>query len=295
MYNAYGAHLQESECYAHLPIFKLFPPIEGLPVTLPHANGPLVSEWLGNVRPWSWDCTPNTYRLPYVLFSPMRLRDCFFGAPSVGVDLPDADEEYWELADAMMAVASAPIGGTFTVVELGARYAPWALRTMVAARQLGRSRSVYALLVDPLQRHQKWIHEHFAMNGFNETQHYTLFPKFFGWSRRGSSVSLAELLQNVSSVDLLDVDVQGNEVFLLSTPADEQALATKVRRVHVEGHSKSATMRVVEMLTRLGFGIVRLAGVQSGLYSSPVGPMNFRGAYIYGANPRFDNTLNGTC
>ena len=261
------------------------------------AHGPFVREWLGNVRPWSWDCVPNTYKLPYVLFSPMRLRDCFVGAPAIGVDPPDADEEYWELADALMAVASAPVGGTFTVVELGARYAPWALRTMVAARQLGRSRNLHAVLLDPLKRHHEWIHEHFAMNGFNETQHYTLHKGYFGKARPKDAriFSLSEVLQNISSVDLLDVDVQGNEMYLVSKPEDEQALTTKVRRIHVEGHSMKASIWVIEMLTRLGFVIVRSAGVRSGLYSSPVGPMNFRGSYIYGANPRFENTLNGTC
>lgn len=295
-------HPGSSACYPHLPVYALFPPTL-LSTSSPAAtDGSLVREWLGNVRPWDWDCSPNTYREPYVAYSPMRLVDCLRGMPVAPSDLPVVDEEYFELADVLTAVAAAPVGGTFTVVELGARYAPWAVRAMVAAKMLGRSRDVHAVILEPLLQHIRWSQDNFRLNGISESQ-YTIFRGFYNNApprfHNASTYSLAQLLADVESVDLLDMDVQGAEM-QIGREADERALQTKVRRVHIEGHSIRRSQAVLTYLKRLGFVIVRQAATGldqggPGLHSTPVGLVVFRGGYIYASNPRFENTLQGSC
>ena len=123
-FNAFALN-EDVACQKHLPVFQLF--ASAARSAFPHVRAvlhsqpELIREWLGNARSWSWDCEANTYTAPYAANVPSRAVDCLRGDPPRGVDLPTVDEEYFELADAMMAVASAEMGGRFIVVEVGAR------------------------------------------------------------------------------------------------------------------------------------------------------------------------------
>ena len=111
------------------------------------------------------------------------------------------------------------------------------------------------------------------------------------------------------TIDLLDMDVQGAEDVLIRVgrranrtlsleqqAADEEALTTKVRRIHIEAHTPKIAQNLVETLTRLGFRIVGAAAIRRfGMYDTPIGRTVFRAGYIYASNPRFDNTLGGRC
>ena len=238
VFNPYAAP-GSTECSHHLPIFELFPPVGAASGPARPANSSAheyVREWLGNIRPWHWDCVPNTYPTPYAANVPSRAVDCLRGDPSQGVDLPLVDEEYFELADAMLAVASADVGGRFVVVEVGARNAPWAVRAMTAARALGRSRSWFAVLVEPMASHAKWIRDHFAMNGFGP-ETYRVISRPFGHG----GVSLSETLRGLEHVDFLDIDAQRGEAQLVQSAADAEALR-RVIRVHIEGHGDAISL-----------------------------------------------------
>ena len=66
VFNPYAA-LRSTECSHHLPIFELFPPVGAASGPARPANSSAheyVREWLGNIRPWYWDCVPNTYPSP---------------------------------------------------------------------------------------------------------------------------------------------------------------------------------------------------------------------------------------
>ena len=72
-HGAHGAHGYSAKgraCHKHLPIYRAFPPslaaaapykpsTTATPADNDGARG-LVREWLGNVRPWAWDCVANT-------------------------------------------------------------------------------------------------------------------------------------------------------------------------------------------------------------------------------------------
>ena len=311
-------------CSPHFPIFKLFPPVKHGTV-VPEATlkelstrfrghqgneryarlaDKFTQEWLGNVRRWHWDCVPTTYRQPYVYYSPMRLVDCIRGVPDKGADLPIVDEEYFELADGLMAVAAAKPGGKFIVAELGARYAPWALRAMVAARSLGRSREFYGIVVDPKKEHVQWTHEHFLMNGFNTSQYRVIH----GMAFRGDKLlpkalaskdvhHLSEILKDVDHVDLLDVDVQNAEKYILRVRKDREALEQKVMRAHIEVHTVETARIVLGILKKSGFRILRNAtsNMVWTYEHEQLGKVMFRSGYVYASNTRFEETLNGAC
>jgi hypothetical protein len=244
---------------------------------------------------------PNTYKVPYVAYSPMRLVDCLRGMPTQGADLPIVDEEYFEMADGLLAVAAAKPGGKFVVAEVGARYAPWALRAMVAARRLGRSSELYSIVVDPKKMHVAWSHEHFILNGFNQSQFKIIEGMAFrGASNWGKGVNvhrLSEILKDVDHVDLLDVDVQDAEKYILRDAADKEALEQKVMRAHIECHSVPTADIVMSVLKKHGFRILRNATASAPAFyrHAQLGAVPFRCGYVYASNTRFENTLHGAC
>lgn len=291
-FNAF-ALTEDVACQKHLPVFQLF--ASAARSESPHVRfqPELIREWLGNARPWSWDCEANTYTAPYAANVPSRAVDCLRGDSPRGVDLPTVDEEYFELADAMMAVASADIGGKFIVVEVGARYAPWAVRAMTAARILGRSRSWFAVVVEPEALHVAWLRQHFAMNGFGPDTYRVIQAPF---DRAPRGVTLNETLRGLEHVDFLDMDAQRGEMFLVQSAADSDALR-RVRRVHIEGHADHISEHVVSTLERHGFNVVRNASARvfDVYHSAAMGRMQFRGASIFGANRHSANTCLGMC
>jgi len=297
-------------CRPHLPIFRLFPPA---PAPLPQAGPPpeaLVREWLGNVRPWRWDCDPHLnqettggvgtvrHSFPYAATNPMRAVDCIRGdPPGRTVGLPVIEEEYLELADGLLAVASADIGGTYVVVEIGARNAPWAVRLLKAARLLGRSSHVRAVVMDPMPQHTAWAKQNFEMNGFDGS-HYTIVQDMFYPHR----MNLHRALAGLDHVDFLDMDAQAGEDFLIRTAEDETALA-KVRRLHIESHHPRISRKLIPLLKRHGFRILRTSQNLSAseeecpgcMVSPQLGKLVFRADHIYAVNKRSPNTLYGMC
>ena len=308
VYNPYANPSDErGTCSPHLPIFRLFPPEAGTRGINPAdwaniTQDPLMArEWLGNIRRWRWDCTPTTYKNPYVVYSPMRLVDCVRRVPESGAaELPIVDEEYFELADGLMAVAAAPPGGKFVVAELGARYAPWALRTMYAARRLGRSREYYGIVMDNLGIHATWTRQHFALNGFDPSQYRIIQGFAFNGAASQPNQNvyrLSKLLKDVDHVDLLDIDVQGAEKYILQSQQDAAAFEQKVVRVHIEAHSVRIGTYVTDMLVKHGFRIVRNATSNMNwmYHAAGIGKVLFRSGYIAASNTRFENTMGGKC
>ena len=69
----------------------------------------IVRDWHGNIRPWSWDCEPNTYSTR--TWIPTRKECCGSMRPTFGQKMwwprTVMEEEYFEWGHALMAVASA--------------------------------------------------------------------------------------------------------------------------------------------------------------------------------------------
>ena len=105
------------------------------------------------------------------------------------------------LRSSQMAAAAAEPGGTFVVVEVGARYAPWAMRAVKAAEVLGRSSKFHVVALEPDTRHVGWIHEHFKMNGMGPTSDRHTLDVVQGFISRSMHQSFCVLMR--SSVPLL--------------------------------------------------------------------------------------------
>ena len=230
-------------------------------------------------------------------------------------------------------VHSAEITVWTVVVEVGARYAPWAVRAMAAARLLGRQR-YHAVLMEPVPLHIRWLKEHFQLNGFgachtpssgrarvrvcsrdlrharsNASAHctapsdYTVRHAKFGRPHESQAtknhstpwMGLAQLLEGLEHVDYLDMDAQDGERFLVQSTADSDALR-RVRRVHIETHSDETGAVVLQVLRAHGFRVLRNAtdSVYE-IYRTAVGPVLYRGGSIYAVNRRASSTLNGGC
>ena len=262
----------------------------------PHKSRRIVRDWLGNIRPWAWDCEPNTYHLPYSATNPQRMFDCM-GRPHFEHIM---EEEYFEWAVALMAAASARPGDKFVAVEVGARYAPWAMRAVTAAKMLGVASHFHVVTVEPSARHNAWIREHFQINGMDAAwglDNLTMIQGMFcdTTAKYGAPPSttygancMANVLAGVDHVDFLDIDAQGAEKYMLSRPADRAAFKKKVRRAHIETHSDNMWRVVVTHLHELGFRIER--GNTSWMYTAyesqtGYGPVWWRGGGVTAFNP----------
>lgn len=216
------------------------------------------------------------------------------------------------LRSSQMAAAAAEPGGTFVVVEVGARYAPWAMRAVKAAEVLGRSSKFHVVALEPDTRHVGWIHEHFKMNGMGPTSdRHTLdvVQGFFSHTERatneargekkekkaekalagrrlGGAHCIASLLEGVDHVDFLDIDAQGSEKVMFTMAHDREAFRKKVRRTHIETHSDSIWKIVADHLLEMNFKIVQNATWMYTAYtSSTFGPTWWRGGGLYAINP----------
>lgn len=291
-------------CRPHLPIFRAFPPVAPKPGAedARDSSPTLAREWLGTVRKWHWDCEANTYWCPYAAFSPMRAVDCVRGAPpGASVSPPVVDEEYFELSDVLLSVAAAPKEDKYIIVEVGARYAPWAVRALAAARLLGRKAGdFFAVLLEPMPPHIRWIHQHMRMNGFAESDYRVHHAKFGMKQREGRGgktapwYGLAELLDGLPHIDMLDMDAQNGELHLVQSAADSAALR-KVRRAHIEAHTDETARIVVKTLEEHGFRVLRNTSRLYQVYKTAVGPVHYRGGSVYAVNTNAPNTLGGEC
>ena len=180
------------------------------------------------------------------------------------------------------------------MVEIGARYAPWALRAVRAAMTLKRSSRFHVVAVEPSGRHVGWIREHFRMNGMEPSGgKFKLDIVQNTFCNRNSSNGKAQytectasILANVDHVDFLDIAAQGAEELMLRSPADRHAFRTKVKRVHIETHSDTVWKEVADALLRLRFKITQNATwMYSAYHSETFGPNWWRGGGLYAINP----------
>ena len=155
--------------------------------------------------------------------------------------------------------------------------------------------------MDNKPMHTSWTRQHFALNGFDPSQYQIIR----GLAFRGDPLQpmgkdvyhLNQILKDVDHVDLLDIDVQGAEKYILRSKLDIDALQQKVMRVHIEAHSVPTGTILTSMLMKHGFRILRNAtSHMSWMYHAPhIGEVMFRSGYIAASNTRFENTMGGKC
>jgi FkbM family methyltransferase len=202
----------------------------------------------------------------------VRTRRCFFDdsvraadTHATKTDPPPVDEEYFEWVDVLEAVAEAR--GTFVMMELGAGYGRWLARAAAAVDQIAEL-SYILIGVEAEPTHFGWMGIHMRDNGVDLSRcdlrqaavaaHSgdALFmigdaASWYGQRIAGEddrrylaendistttvpTIVLNSLLEEHSYVDLLDLDIQGAELEVLSS--SRELLDARVRRVHIGTH-----------------------------------------------------------
>jgi FkbM family methyltransferase len=236
---------------------------------------------------------------------------------------PILNEEYFEWIDLLEAVTAAR--GRFVMLELGAGFGRWGTRGALAARQRGiRDRNIEIRFVEAEPQHAAWLRDALALNGLGSIQSSVIEAAvakedgqvFFaiGHEREwyGQSItfegavyfsalnlpdvkvvpmraiSLSTVLTDLDRVDLIDMDIQGEELDVVSAAIDD--LNAKVGRMHIETHSKEIDSELPLLLS--GQGWERLYAYPcSGPSETPFGLVNFIGGQQGWVNPRLRKTI----
>jgi len=171
--------------------------------------------------------------------------------------------------------------GTFTVVELGAGWAPWLVVGHNLARRKGIT-NVHLIGVEGDKGHMKFMEQNFIDNGIDPTKHSLIFgvvgtsdglarfPKIdSSQADYGSAAvyddtdssrpmievpcfSLAGLLRGLPHiVDLIHCDIQGSEAEVMA--ATEETLNEKVRRVVIGTHSRTVEGLLLDQFSGMGW------------------------------------------
>jgi len=182
-----------------------------------------------------------------------------------GDALPNFHEEYFEWIDLIDSVKSCD--GNFRFFELGAGYGRWSLRAAGICRNLGiKSFEITAVEGEPSRF--SWMRENFDANGIDPNKHRLIqgavskkkgqtwfytgkaaewygqksatgrekarFKKDYEF-QRVIKIAFKDLFQDEKIIDLIDLDIQGAELEVLSS--GKKQLSNFVKKVHVGTHS----------------------------------------------------------
>ena len=177
---------------------------------------------------------------------------------------PPVNEHYFDWIALLQRVQAA--SGTFRMAELGAGWAPWLVRAVLAARQVPSIDSIELVGVEADAVHYGWVKDHFSDNGLGIDQYHMVhgavapastilkFPKIanpdedYGASLRAvnsktefvevQGYTLESLLSKFSGpIDFLHVDIQGAEYDVL--PPAMELLKDTVKGIMVGTHISS--------------------------------------------------------
>jgi FkbM family methyltransferase len=197
---------------------------------------------------------------------------CYREPTFISTDYPEFNEEYYPWIDVLESIITAK--EKFVMMELGAGYGKWLIRAAKALQQI--TNIPYLLIgVEAEPEHYQWMKIHFSDNGIDPDNHilteaavsdqggHVLFEigradEHYGQQiltngaspslsiKKVPAVSLNSLLGPLDKIDLIDLDIQGAELRILTAATEE--LNRKVKRIHVGTHS-----RVIEAGLRLFF------------------------------------------
>jgi FkbM family methyltransferase len=106
-----------------------------------------------------------------------------------------------------------------------------------------------------------------------------------GWrSIRVPAVTLAGILKDLERVDLIDMDIEGNELPAVQLNIEE--LNAKVKRLHIGTHGKEIEDQLRELLSVQGWDC-RFAYAGCSTSDTPWGPISFENGVQSWVNPRF--------
>lgn len=216
---------------------------------------------------------------------------------------PPFDEEYFEWIDLLEALAGAK--DRFVLMELGAGWGRWTARGAAAAQQLGVPYTLVAAEAEPT--HFDWLIQNLKENavrmedcrliraavtdkdgtvGFHVGDPAGSYGQSVGGPVEVPAISLASLLESFGLVDLIDMDIQGAEMEVLE--AAVFPLQKKVKRVHVETHSRQLHDNIRTLFRSLGWHC-HFFFEGNTRDKTPWGRINFQGGVQSWLNPGLHN------
>jgi FkbM family methyltransferase len=229
----------------------------------------------------------------------------------VETSCPELDEESLEWIDVLEAVLAAE--QRFTMLELGAGFGRWLVNAAMAARQRRPDLELALIGVEAEPTRFQWMKQHFEDNGMDPGKHrlieaavdaeertvdfYVGMPdQWWGQSmthlqppipgcsvRTVKTVTLERLLNDLDLVDLIDLDIEGAELAVLSGAIG--LVNEKVKRLHIGTHS-----RTIEQGLRALFwdnGWYKRTDYETGrTESTPWGEVSFENGVQTWINPR---------
>jgi len=231
----------------HPAAFEHFPPVQGPPLA-----GQIL-DFLGVSTNENFFCN----RRILAGDAPSRAIECINHATQTSAlrQWPVFDEDHFEWADVLgAAVAAARYGKEFSIAEVGCGpYAIWGTRAAVAYDRLSPTGVCNLLLVEPEALEDKAaLRAHLASNLPADRCRVTVMEEKVG---QRQSAPLWKLLDRtgVKVWDLVDMDVQGGEVQIIREELEQ--LATRVRRLHVQTHTKAEHREIVQRLRGAGWTV----------------------------------------
>ena len=198
-----------------------------------------------------------------------------------------ADRVEWHALAGALSSAS----NSFCAVELGAGFGPWLMRAGVAWRAHRGAAPLRLIAVEGEPTHIELLRQHAIDNGLDDCLpdfHWGAVGAVDGhvmfevatnptrnWGTRPVAApeapsgmqrdpatgqvevpcwSLATLLRDLPTVDLLHIDIQGSEAMVLA--AAEREVAEKVRRIFIGTHGRGIEAELFTRLPALGFELV---------------------------------------
>ena len=239
---------------------------------------------------------------------------------------PPPHNVYFELVFVLEAVLAAADRPVLRVMELGAGYGVW-LVTAHRAMQLSAGRPVELVGVEMVPRHFEWMRQHLRSNGIDPDSHTLIqaavsdcdgealfdpepdpdlaygqaLSRRVPGARPGAAgsrtgevrvpcIDIRRLLREQRPVDLLHVDIQGEELRALRHAGPE--LNRCVARLIVATHSRGIHRGLRRLLDRAGWKPVYDYGLRSRA-RTPFGDVQFLDGLLAYSNPRLPARLRG--
>lgn len=189
---------------------------------------------------------------------------------------PIASEETFEWLMLLSSVLEAK--DRFVMAELGAGYGRWIVGAACALRRARPHLPFKLIGVEAEPQHFAWMRKHFEDNGIDWREHTLIHAAVAGsrrtvsftkgldphvhwgqtivdvpaeWAAPMQAITLADALETVDLVDLVDMDIQGAELEVIEGSQD--ILCRKVRRVHIGTHSAKLERGLRRVFRRLGW------------------------------------------
>lgn len=201
------------------------------------------------------------------------------------------NEEIFELRLLLEAVLEAK--DSFTMVECGAGYGRWLVGAACAIKARRPGLPFFLVGIEPDSDHFRWLHKNFADNGLDPSEHRLVLGAVAdadgedifltnddpaGWwgqhlayaehhrtnltdgYRRQlvRTYSIAGILKDLTTVDLMDFDIQYAEERAIAPAIDD--MTRKVKRVFVETHSPDLHKSIYELFASRGWVCVAKYG-----------------------------------